>query len=216
MLADSRRLTLRECRNHTFRGWLHFVRCASLERVETYVALFRGVNVGSVTVRMDALRSAFEALGLVRVRTYVQSGNVVFETAKRPALALGRAIERRVLRDFGHAVPVFLKTESQMAAVVRGNPFLKEKSIDPSKLHVTFLSGRPGNKAAGLLEGLVAESERFFIAREEVYLYCPDGYGRSKLANNALERKLSLVATTRNWRTVTTLLEMVREGGEIP
>jgi len=87
---------------------------------------------------------------------------------------------------------------------------VKEKGLDHSKLHVTFLSDAPPKTAVKVLEPLATGRERFRILNREIYLCCPDGYGNTKLSNNAIEKKLSVVATTRNWRTVNTLLEMCR------
>src|SRR5215472_10106716 len=106
-----------------------------------YVSMLRGINVGGgKTIKMERLRAAFEALGFSRVRTYVQSGNVVFETTQGSHAALSKRIQERILRDFGFPIPVILKTTEEMERVVVADPFAQEESIDQSKLHVTFLS----------------------------------------------------------------------------
>ena len=177
----------------------------------TYIAMLRGINVGSgKIVKMERLRASFEALGFDGVRTYVQSGNVVFESEQKSPTGLSSKIEEKIQRDFGFTVPVLLKTSKQIAQIVSDNPLVKEKGIDHSKLHVTFLSDAPPKTAVKVLEPLATDRERFRILNREIYLYCPDGYGNTKLSNNAIEKKLSVVATTRNWRTVNTLLEMCR------
>jgi uncharacterized protein (DUF1697 family) len=174
------------------------------------IAMLRGVNVGGNAIKMERLRAAFEDLGFSAVRTYVQSGNVILEAAQGSPAALSRKIEERILRECDLSVPVILKTSKAMEHVVRANPFVKDKTIDQSKLHVALLSDTPPKTAVEVLEPLAAKSERFRVLNQEIYLYCPDGYGRTKLSNNAIERKLSVVATTRNWRTVNTLLEMAQ------
>ena len=175
-----------------------------------YVSMLRGINVGGKTIKMERLRAAFEALSFFRVRTYAQSGNVVFETTQGSPAALSKRIQERILRDFGFPVPVILKTTEEMERVVAGNPFAEEKSIERSKLHVTFLSHALPRTAVTALKGLAAGKERFCILNQEVYLYCPNGYGRTKLSNTNIEKKLSVVATTRNWKTVRALLEMTQ------
>ncbi len=178
-----------------------------------YVAMLRGINVGrGKIVKMERLRASLESLGFGGVRTYVQSGNVVFESEQKSAGELSKKIEAKILRDFGFAVPVILKTWKEMEQIVSDNPLVKEKGIDHSKLHVTFLSGAPPTAAIKALETLATSHERFRVLNREVYLYFPDGYGTSKLANTAIEKKLSVVATTRNWRTVNALLEMAKAG----
>ena len=172
-----------------------------------YIAMLRGINVGrGKMVKMERLRASFAALGFGEVRTYVQSGNVVFQSERKSELT--RTIEAKIQRDFGFTVPVLIKTSKELAQIVRDNPLLRVKGIDVSKLHVTFLSNAPPKTAAKVLEDLTTTGERFRILNREIYLYCPGGYGNSKLTNNTIEKKFSLVATTRNWRTVNALLEM--------
>jgi uncharacterized protein (DUF1697 family) len=180
----------------------------------TFAAMLRGINVGSgKIVKMERLRASLEALGFDNVRTYVQSGNAVFESERKSPAKLSRKIEDKIQRDFGFAVPVLLKTSKEMEQIVSDNPLVKEKGIDHSKLHVTFLSDAPPKTAVKALEPLATGHERFRILNREIYLYFPEGYGYTKLSNNAIEKKLSVVATTRNWRTVNTLLEMCRSSG---
>jgi len=177
----------------------------------TYVAMLRGINVGpGKIVKMERLRASFEALGFGGVRTYVQSGNVIFESEPKSAAELSKKIEEKIQRDFGFTVPVLVKTSKEIAQIVSDNPLVKEKGIDHSKLHVTFLSDAPPMMAVKVLEPLATGRDRFRILNREIYLYCPDGYGNTKLSNNAIEKKLSVVATTRNWRTMNALLEMCR------
>jgi len=175
----------------------------------TYVARLRGINGSSdKIVKMERLRASFEALGFDGVGTYVQSGNVIFESEQKSPTGLSNKIEEKIQRDFGFTVPVLLKTSKEIAQIVSDNPLAKEKGIDHSKLHVTFLSDVPPTMAVKVLGPLATGRERFRILNREIYLYCPDGYGHTKLSNTAIEKKLSVVATTRNWRTVNTLLEM--------
>ena len=175
----------------------------------TYIAMLRGINVGrGKMVKMERLRTLFAGLGFGEVKTYVQSGNVVFQSERKSPAELTRTIEAKIQRDFGFTVPVLIKTSKELAQIVHDNPLLKVKGIDVSKLHVTFLSNAPPKTAAKALEDLATTRERLRILNREIYLYCPDGYGKSKLTNNIIEKKFSLVATTRNWRTVNALLEM--------
>jgi uncharacterized protein (DUF1697 family) len=179
--------------------------------MRTYVAMLRGINVGSgKIVKMERLRVSFEALGFGGVRTYVQSGNVIFESEQKSATELSKKIEEKIQRDFGFTVPVLVKTSKEMVQIVSDNPLVKEKGIDHSKLHVTFLFDAPPKTAVEALEPLARGREQLRVLNREIYLYCPDGYGNTKLSNNAIEKKLSVVATTRNWRTVNALREMCR------
>jgi uncharacterized protein (DUF1697 family) len=178
----------------------------------SWVALLRGINVGGQkAVSMERLRGSFAAMGFRDVRTYVQSGSVVFETAPNPRDALTRKIEEGIRRDFGFSVVVILRTAKELTKIVKTNPFLSEEGIEQAKLHVTFLARPPINAALKNLEVLPASPDRFRLMGREIYLYCPDGYGRTKLSNNAFEKRLSVAATTRNWKTTTALCEMAGE-----
>ena len=176
-----------------------------------YIAMLRGINVsGHKVIKMERLREAFESLGFRNVKTYLQSGNVVFEAGKNSPDTFSERIGKMIWRDFGFAVPVLLRTSKEMERIIHQNPFFKKAGIDDSKLHVTFLSGAAPNTAEESLGALVVKPEQFHINAREIYLYCPNGYGRSKLSNTAIEQKLGLGATTRNWKSVNALLAMAQ------
>jgi uncharacterized protein (DUF1697 family) len=154
---------------------------------------------------MDRLRSIFEDLGFGRVRTHLQSGNVVFEAPGTGADAISQAVARAILGGCGYEVAVATRTAAAMASVVRANPFLGRRGVDPRFLHATFLIGA-GPRAT--LRGAplpLAPGEAAAMAGGVVYVYCPLGYGRTRINNAFFERMLSARATTRNWQTVTAL-----------
>jgi uncharacterized protein (DUF1697 family) len=175
----------------------------------THIALLRGINVGGNTLRMERLRALFTELGFADARTYLQSGNVLFTAPRAPA-DLAAVIEARVAHETRLPVSVLVRTAAQVQRIVAANPFLKEPGIDAAKLHVTFLAERPRKPGLAALGGVKCGDDRWQAAGTEVYLHCPDGYGRSKLNNTAIERLLETRATTRNWKTVTALHEMAR------
>ena len=139
--------------------------------------------------------------------THVQSGNVIFKSDKG-AGKLTEAIEKRIRRDLGLSVTVLLRTQPQLAKVLAGNPFA-EDGKEPTKLHVTFLAEKPELVRTRELDPERAEHDEFHVVGQEIYLHCPNGYGRSKLTNAYFEKHLGVAATTRNWRTVTKLAELV-------
>jgi len=174
----------------------------------TYLALLRGINLGSRNkIAMPALREVFTALGHGDVRTHLQTGNVIF-TATGDAASLAAELEKCVADDLGATTTVLLRTASEVAKVAGNNP-LAGGAADPSKLHVTFLAGRPDRGRVPRLDELAAEPEEFAVKGREVYLYCPNGYGRTKLSNANLEKRLGVAATTRTWKVVTTLHELM-------
>ena len=204
----------------------------------SYIAFLRAVNVGGTKLPMADLRALLEGLGLTNIRTYLQSGNAVFDAADdaEPASALATAIEVRIERDLGPRVGVLVLPGEAMADIAAANPFLADggenggAGADESVLHATLLFGAHGEadfgeasdaaycavyKAAFKKLELPAEEgeEAAFVgapplATPVIYLQLPHGYGRTKLNNAWFERKLGTAATTRNWRTVLALAQM--------
>lgn len=173
----------------------------------THIALLRGVNVGGNTLKMERLREVLAGLGLAGVKTYLQSGNALFRGAGTPA-TLSAMIEARLSRETRLPVSVLVRTPAQLQRIVEGNPFLRDAGVDPRKLHVTFLDHAASKAGLAALGAVQSGADRWRAAGAEIYLHCPDGYGRTKLNNTAIERLLSMRATTRNWNTVTALYEM--------
>jgi uncharacterized protein (DUF1697 family) len=173
---------------------------------QSYAALLRGINLGARNkVSMADLRALVEGLGADDVVTYVQSGNVVFKT-DRPRAQLRKALERAIARELGLDVTVVLRTKAELAKLVRDNPLLKRGR--ESNLHVTFLADPPAPAKVKALAPPAGPGE-FRVVGKDVVLHLPGGYGRSKLSNAFFERQLGVAATTRNWRTVTKLAELV-------
>jgi uncharacterized protein (DUF1697 family) len=174
--------------------------------------MLRGINVGgNKRIKMDALRRSFDALGFQQVKTFIQSGNVVYKSAKASTTALSNKIEKRLLEDFGFAVLVVTRTAEEMAGAIKNNSFAAAKGIDQEKLHVMFLSAPPAPDALSKLNAWIAEPEQCRCLGRELYLYLPNGAGESKLLKAPLDRILSVVSTTRNWRTVNSLHQMCQD-----
>ncbi|MFF9086491.1 DUF1697 domain-containing protein [Streptomyces sp. NPDC014991] len=174
-----------------------------------HVALLRGINVGGRTqIAMADLRALFTALGCEAVQTYLRSGNVVFRApAGQTPAELAARIGKRIADDLGVSVTVLLRTAESLARTVARNPYLGQED-DPAKLHVTFLAQEPTAEQAARLEVPAGETAVFTLAGDEIHLHVPDGYGRTRLDNAFIERRLGIPATTRNWRTVTALHEL--------
>ena len=178
-----------------------------------YVALLRGINVGGhKRIKMDQLRKSFEGLGCAPVKTYIQSGNVVFNAAKLSPAGLSKRIAESILRDFGHSVSVISRTLDELGETMETNPFLKKRGIDQAKLHVMFLPESPAPSDLKQFERLTAAPDQSRCLGKEIYLYLPNGVAES-LANNPLERQLLKRGTIRNWRTVSNLYQMCLDCG---
>ena len=174
------------------------------------VSLLRGVNVGGHNqIKMDALRELYKSLKLREVLTYVQSGNVVFRTEERDLNPLARRIEAGIERRFGFRPDVILRTSSELRDVIARNPFSR-RTFDPRKLIVTFLAGDPGKEAQERVLKIKADPEEVRTAGRELYIYYPEGMGRSKVPL-LLEQALKMPVTARNWNSVTKLLEIAEQ-----
>jgi uncharacterized protein (DUF1697 family) len=178
--------------------------------MNTYIALFRGINVGGKSVLpMHELINIIENLGAQKVRTYIQSGNVVFLSDDFNVAQLANTISSEVERRCGFAPFVLVLGTVDIEKAIAGNPF-PEAETDPSNLHLGFLGFTPKKPNIEMLESLKKASERFQLIENVFYLYAPDGVGRSKLAINS-EKLLGVPMTDRNWNTVRKIREMATE-----
>jgi uncharacterized protein (DUF1697 family) len=176
-------------------------------KFSNYVALLRGINLGARRMAMKDLAELCTGQGCSDVRTYIQSGNVVFAAPAAAVKRLRPALEKRIEEQFGFAVPVVVRSREQLQRVVDGNPFLKAGKPEKT-LHVAFLADEPGAKAIAQLDLQRSAPDEFRVIRGEIYLYLPNGAGASKLTNAYFDAKLSTISTARNWATVLKLLAM--------
>jgi uncharacterized protein (DUF1697 family) len=177
--------------------------------MKTYIALFRGINVGGNNMLpMKALKELLENEACSDVRTYIQSGNVIFRCAMIDISRLEKRLTAAVSKSYGFEPRVLVLTQGEIETAAQGNPF-PDAVEDPKRLHLFFLAETPKKPDLKALEALKTKSERFALNGKVLYLHTPDGFGTSKLAAKA-ERFLGVEATARNWRTVNTLIEMAK------
>ncbi len=174
-----------------------------------YVALLRSVNVaGHGRLAMSDLRASFDALDYDNVRTYIQTGNVLFTTSSKSEKSVVSAIETQLAFDFGDSPAVLLRTVSELQSVGRSSPYAKA-GANPSRHHVTFLANVPTATALAALSPLPpSRNDELVVDGREVYVHTPDGYHDTKYSGSFLERRLGMVSTTRNWNTVQKLCEL--------
>ncbi len=178
--------------------------------MKTYIALFRGLNMGGHNILpMKELVKLLEKLGCSDIRTYIQSGNAVFRSKEQRASRLSDKISVEIRKTHGFAPRVLLLEQEEMNKIIASNPFPEAES-DPKSLNLLFLTSDPERPDVNALEKIRKQSERFRLKGNVFYLHTPEGVGRSKLAMNA-ERLLGVPVTGRNWRTVTKIMEMVKE-----
>lgn len=175
-----------------------------------HIALLRAINVsGRNKLPMKDLAAMFVAAGCRDVATYIQSGNVVFTAPATVLKKLPQIISKRIADDFGHKVPVVIRSHDQIAAVIRDNPFLEAGEPEKS-LHVVFLADLPSAESIAKLDPQRSPPDRFTVVGQHIYLHLPSGAGQSKLTNAWMDSKLSTISTARNWNTVLKLYEMTK------
>jgi uncharacterized protein (DUF1697 family) len=178
----------------------------------TYIALFRGINVGGKNkLPMKGLAATLEKVGCQDVATYIQSGNAVFQSEEQDAASLSEEIKAAIGESYGFEPRVLLLASEEMERVMRSNPFPEAES-EPKTLHLYFLAAPPESPDLDALEGIKGDRERFFLGDGVFYLHAPDGIGRSKLAAR-VEKLLGVPTTARNWRTVLKVMEMAKQRG---
>lgn len=177
---------------------------------ETYLALLRGINVGGKNkLPMKDLKEFFVEGRCTDVRTFIQSGNVLFKAPANLAAKIPTLVAARIAARFGYKIPVVLRTTDEISEVVTRNPFLEPGTAEDG-LHVMFLADLPGAQAVASLDPDRSPGDTFIVLGRDVYLRLPNGAGKSKLTNAYFDSKLGTNSTARNWRTVTKLLELMK------
>jgi uncharacterized protein (DUF1697 family) len=173
------------------------------------ISMLRAVNVGGRNkIKMDALRALYESLKLRDPQTFIQSGNVIFRTEERDLVRLTKRIQDGIEKKFGFRPEVILRTSSELKKVIARNPFAKRRDIEPGKLLVTFLASEPAAEARIKVLGIKTDPEELRLDGREMYIYFPDGMGRSKVSWVAMEKLLKTSGTGRNWNSVNKMLEI--------
>jgi uncharacterized protein (DUF1697 family) len=176
------------------------------------ISMLRGVNVGGHNkIKMDALRAVYSSLKFEDPQTYVQSGNVIFKTAERDLALVAKRIQQSIERKFACRPAIILRTTAELREVIAKNPFAKRANIDPAKLLVTFLASDPGDAARENLCEQEFDPEELHASSRELYIYFPNGIGKSKLPWPRIDKLLGTIGTGRNWNSVTKMLQLAEE-----
>lgn len=183
--------------------------------MNTYISILRGINVsGQKSIQMEALRIMYKDLGFEQVESYVQSGNVIFKTEPTEVTRLAQRISEHIFKTFGFEVPVIVMRSEALEQILDANPYLTPSDRDPSALYVTYFATTPTPEV--LEKGIEKLLDKRLIGEEitfsehAAYLYCPNGYGKTKLTNTAIESAFKIKATTRNIKTSQALLQMAK------
>ncbi|PWB50581.1 MAG: hypothetical protein C3F13_16650 [Anaerolineales bacterium] len=177
-----------------------------------FISLLQGINVGGQKrLGMEALRKIYQDLGFSLIRTYVQSGNVAFSTDEENCALLKDKIEVAITRACGFSTRVFIRTAGDLQRILNSNPFLTKRMEEASKLHISFLYQPVESSAWSRLSVPQGSQDEYAPGKMEVFLFCPNGYGKTKLSNSFFERKLGVPVTTRNWNTLEALYRMAQD-----
>lgn len=181
--------------------------------MQNFISILRGINVsGHKKILMAELKALYENLKFREVKTYIQSGNIVFKSdSKLFNIQLAKKIEKEIFAKYNFEVPVIIRTKEELKNIIDQNPFIKEKNIDLKKLHVTFLSETPAKNKIEQIKEVNFSLDKFIIKEKEIYLHIPNSYGETKLSNKFFENKLKVTATTRNWNTVNKIFELASQ-----
>jgi len=175
-----------------------------------FIALLRGINVsGQKKIKMSELKTLFENLKFQDVETYIQSGNVIFFSKEKSTTKIANKISFGIKNKYNFEVQLLILTPQEIKQALKNNPFIKRKK-EIERLYATFLSAVPSIEMVNKLNEMSFLPEEYSINEKIIYLFLPNGAGKAKLNNNYLENKLKVIGTTRNWKTVTTLSELVK------
>ncbi len=181
--------------------------------MKTYILMLRAVNVGGQNkIPAAELKRLFQALNFTNIETYIQSGNLVFDSDDQDAANVTALIETQIEQAYGARISVFVRDAAGFRRILNSNPFLTGRSEPPSFLHVTFLYSIPSKTQWTQMKAPEGtQGDEFFPGVQEIFLFCPGGYGRTKLNNSFFEHRLGMPATTRNWNTVRALYQLAAE-----
>jgi len=164
---------------------------------------------GHNSIKMADLADLYEKLGFNDAETYIQSGNVIFTfSGDMSESLLSEKIEKAIQEKFNYNIPVMLRTIEEIRGLYADNPFLEEEKFDPSRMAVLFLHDEVSDLQAEKVKYVDYPPDKFKIKGREIFIFCPNGFGKTKLYTNFFENKMKVTGTARNWKTVETLLKI--------
>ena len=167
---------------------------------------------GHNSVKMTDLSVLYENQGFNDAETYIQSGNVIFCCEPDlPVSEISLKIEKAIHYRFNYNVPVMIRTIEEMEKLISANPFLAEENFEPSKMSVIFLYEKPSEAQIQKVINIDYPPDKFRIIGKDIFIYCPNGFGKTRLYTNFFEKKMGMTGTARNWKTITTLLQMAEK-----
>jgi len=178
-------------------------------KMTRYAAFLRGINVsGQKIIKMERLKEIFESMKVKNVKTYIQSGNVIFDSSESNSETLINKIESHIKKSLGYEVTVITRTAAEIEKVITQNPFAKKKLDKDYNLYITFLAEEPTDALKKSLMESRDEIANYKIINREVYTLYKRSNAKHPFSNNFVEKKLKVAATTRNWNVVNKIYEL--------
>lgn len=178
---------------------------------EKYLALLRGVNVsGKNPLKMNEFKLFLEGKKFENVKTYIQSGNIIFDYPKENSGKIAKHLKELIADKYSYDIPVIVIKMNQLKDIITNNPYPEYANNEPTKVLVSFFSNQPLEESVQRFNSKVYATEKYELNDTFLYLYCLNGYGKAKINNNFIEAKLKVDATTRNWKTILKLYELMR------
>jgi uncharacterized protein (DUF1697 family) len=178
--------------------------------MQTCISFLRGVNMtGHNKINMAELTTLFKKSGFKDAETYIQSGNVIFNNAEKlPLQQIALKIEEEISRKFRYTIPAIIRTTEDVREIISANPFSGEENFDPARLAVILLYEYPRNEQIEKVRDVKYPPDKFKIIGREIFIYCPNGFGKTKLYTNFFEKKMAVIGTARNWKTINTTFQV--------
>jgi uncharacterized protein (DUF1697 family) len=176
----------------------------------TLISLLRGINMaGHNSVKMKELSDLYIELGYIDAECYIQSGNVIFSSDDSiPVSAISAKIENAIFKKFSYNIPVLIRSVREMKELSHSNPFLNEKNFDPAKMAVIFLYEGAAAPQILKVKDVDYPPDKFKIIGKEIFTYCPNGFGKTKIYTNFFEKKMGVTGTGRSWKSITTIINI--------
>jgi uncharacterized protein (DUF1697 family) len=178
-----------------------------------YISMLRGVNMaGHNKIKMTDLSALYKTLGFKDAETFIQSGNVVFSNPENTTVPeIATRIEKAILKKFNYIIPVIIRTTEELREVISINPFREEENFNSERLAVIFLYEKPSEEQIEKVKNINYPPDKFKIIGKEVFIYCPNGFGKSKIYTGFFENKMKVSGTGRNWNTINSLLAIAEK-----
>ncbi len=181
--------------------------------MQQFISFLRGVNMtGHNSIKMDELALLYKSLAFRDVQTFIQSGNVIFKSDGSEE-DVREKIEKGISSRFGYDIAAMIRTVDELGMLFLSNPYLNEDDFNPAKMAVVFLHEKVTDIQASKVSTLSYPPDKFQLGEREIFIYCPNGFGKTRLYTNFFENKMGVSGTARNWKTISSIYDIAGKTG---